>query len=209
MADRAGMRYGKLVVIARACAGKEPMWECLCDCGKRTVTRGSSLTTGHTKSCGCSINPMAGRKHGFCSNGTASRIYRIWRSMRSRCTLPSYPSFNRYGGQGVTVCERWLNSFECFLADMGEPPSEDHSIDRFPNKEGNYEPGNCRWATRKEQNRNTRANVMLTYQGETLSMVEMAEKHGANYGRLQRRIKAGWSVEAALLTAKGERRSAL
>jgi len=113
--------------------------------------------------------------------------------MLARCHYTNAINYHRYGGRGVTVCDRWLK-FGNFLADMGRKPSPKHSIDRTDN-EGNYEPGNCRWATAKEQCRNTRRNRTLTHDGKTMCMAAWAEKLGITWATLSWRIKHGWSPD--------------
>jgi hypothetical protein len=117
--------------------------------------------------------------------------------MIDRCNNPNHRHWHRYGGRGISVCGRWRNSFQDFIADMGPRPSLKHSIDRFPNKDGNYEPGNCRWATQTQQMRNASINRMIVYQGETLCLAEWAERLGMNKMTLQGRLDTGWSVEEA------------
>ncbi|HEY9737554.1 MAG TPA: hypothetical protein V6D06_14770 [Trichocoleus sp.] len=119
--------------------------------------------------------------------------------MKSRCHNPNNAAYDRYGGRGIVVCDRWRESFENFYADMGPRPSEQHSIDRI-NNDGNYEPGNCRWATDKQQSRNTRRNRLLTYNGETLFLDEWAERLSISKHTLQTRLWRGWSVEEAFET---------
>jgi hypothetical protein len=129
-------------------------WLCRCACGTERVVLGGSLRRGASKSCGgsgCGVH--WGLKHGHCRNGHSTRIYEIWAAMMQRCYNPNHPVYSHYGGRGITVCERW-HSFVNFLIDMGEPPP-DRSIDRI-NNDGDYEPNNCRWATRSEQRRNQR-----------------------------------------------------
>lgn len=118
--------------------------------------------------------------------------YRIWIAMRSRCNNPKTANYDKYGGRGIKVCERWDNSFAHFLADMGERPPG-LSIEREDN-DGNYKPGNCRWATRSEQGRNMRRNRMVTHNGETLCMAAWAERLGIRWDTLYRRIKAKGSI---------------
>lgn len=136
----AGMRFGQLVATAFV----SPRWLCQCDCGRSSLVRSNSLRTGHTRSCGCGKGDY---RHGRARDS----IYRIWVGILQRCNNPKRTEFRYYGGRGISVCERWLK-FENFLLDVGERPLN-HSIDRIDNA-GNYEPGNVRWATRKEQMKN-------------------------------------------------------
>lgn len=163
MLDLVGRRFERLTVIAydetRKTTGKTASyWICRCDCGNEIVTRGSALTTNNTKSCGCLIRETMSRIGK--TNGThrLSRTleYQSWRAMNQRCYEPTNNRFKYYGKLGVTVCDRWRNSFEDFLADMGHRPTPKHSIDRYPDNTGHYEPTNCRWATPTEQRHNRR-----------------------------------------------------
>jgi hypothetical protein len=119
--------------------------------------------------------------------------------MKQRCYDQSNKNYFNYGGRGIEICERWLHSFENFLADMGERPSPKHSIDRIDNN-GNYEPGNCRWATDLEQANNTRKNRLLTVDGETKTMAEFSKDNNLRIGTVHRRLKLGWSHEKAIKT---------
>lgn len=123
-----------------------------------------------------------------------------WRSMLYRCSNPKAPQYKDYGGRGITVCERWRESFRAFLDDMGTRPTKSHTLDRKDNN-GNYEPGNCRWATRKEQNNNRRQRRnarLLTVRGETLPLCEWARRVGCSAGLIHGRIADGWTVERAV-----------
>jgi hypothetical protein len=124
--------------------------------------------------------------------------YITWKSMIGRCYQPTATGFAHYGGRGIAVCDRWRSSFDAFLADVGKRPSEKHSLDRI-NNNGNYEPGNCRWATLKEQRRNTRANSLLTFRGETRCVTEWAEIFGLNVTTLSCRLRLGWPTEKAFV----------
>ena len=138
--------------------------------------------------------------HGHARNGK-SLTYRSWQQMIRRCHDPRSRTYPRYGAKGVTVCERWRQSFRAFLADAGERPSRFHSIDRFPNRSGNYEPGNVRWATATEQARNAKSNRLVTLDGRTLTLAAWCEEFGLNYFTVVSRLNAGWTPKRAFTTA--------
>ena len=146
---------------------------------------------------------FASFKHGCSNNGGVRPVtpeYTSWLGMRQRCRNPRNQDFPTYGGRGIRVCERW-DSFLTFLEDMGPKPSRKHELDRYPDKNGNYEPGNCRWATRTQNVRNTRFNRLITFNGETLCLAEWAERTGISAGLLQGRLtRLKWTVERALTT---------
>lgn len=129
--------------------------------------------------------------------GSPSKIYRVWRNMLNRCHNPNVPAYKNYGGRGITVCESW-EKFENFLADMGEQPVG-KTLDRI-NNDGNYEPGNCRWATPAEQIRNRRTTTLLTFGGVTQCIADWAAEIGIGDATLRHRLKIGWPVEKALTT---------
>jgi hypothetical protein len=157
--DLTGQVFGRLTVIrfVETHPTKGNMWECRCECGNTYTTYTGALRATQTRSCGCLMRDSAAERrtiHGHSSNrGVRSRTYRIWLSMTNRCRNPKDISYKYYGGRGIEVCQRW-HDYRNFLADMGEIPAP-LSIDRIDN-EGNYEPGNCRTATPKEQMANTR-----------------------------------------------------
>lgn len=144
-------------------------------------------------------------KHGHSSRQLKTPTYESWRSMKTRCFNPNTTGYYLYGGRGVTVCERWL-IFENFLADMGERP-EGMSIDRFPNKDGNYEPSNCRWATETQQKRNTRRNRMVEIDGVRRCMSEWREISGIKHSTLMHRLKTGWNPRDAVFIPADRGRS--
>jgi hypothetical protein len=157
--DLTGQRFGRLVVIGLAPKkGIRTRWNCHCDCGQDSVASSSDLRTGDTSSCGCLMRQRAREAHTVHGDTTPPRTpeYRTWQTMLTRCRNPKRRDFKDYGGRGITVCERWAESYQAFLADVGRRPSPKHSIDRYPDNDGNYEPGNVRWATRSEQARNQR-----------------------------------------------------
>ncbi len=156
--DLTGLRFSRLVAISATeeKSGGKTVWRFMCDCGTEVSVRGSHVTGGRTRSCGCLEREEWIKRR--TSHGMANtRPYRIWRDMINRCHYEKYPERHLYGGRGISVCDSWRNSFEAFFADMGMP-DDDKSIDRI-DVNGNYEPGNCRWATAKEQSANKRVRV--------------------------------------------------
>lgn len=176
--DLTGTRFGRLVALREAQKGagnKAPTrWECSCDCGAEVVASTSMLRSGHTKSCGCLQRDKVSNRN--TRHGQAmSPTWRAWRAMVARCTVRTNAAFPNYGGRGITVCPRW-REFENFLADMGERPPGT-TIDRLDN-DGGYEPGNCRWATREQQDGNKRTTVRITFQGRTMTLAQWAKELG-------------------------------
>jgi len=137
---------------------------------------------------------------GHCVGGK-SKAYRTWLNMISRCTNSKVGCYSDYGGRGIKVCDRWLNSFAAFISDMGDPPSPKHQIDRWPNNDGNYEPGNCRWATASENIRNSRSVRLITFNSQTKPLGDWAKEIGLTHCGLIRRLRF-WTVEKALTHSK-------
>lgn len=153
--DLTSQRFGRLTVMEQVPHEKKEVtkWRCICDCGKETIVIGHSLKTGNTQSCGCLNKETTTKTHGHTVGGKFTPEYSSWAAMLTRCTNPNSMHYYRYGGRGIKVSERWLHSFETFLEDMGSRPKGRYSIER-KNNEGNYEPGNCFWATDRQQTRN-------------------------------------------------------
>lgn len=195
MKNRSGQRYGRLTAIDLAGKkGYKHLWRCRCDCGNEVVVVGDNLS-GHTKSCGCLHKEIGSRTkttHGLSS----SRTFHIWVNMRQRCGNPKNPAYKNYGGRGITVCDRWQDSFENFLADMGHPPSPELSIERIDNNAG-YSPENCKWASASEQVRNRRplprTGLKHVVNGETLTVYEVSERYNLRPSTIYKRLSLGWS----------------
>jgi len=194
-----GDRFGRLVVLERVPSKRrDHRWKCRCDCGNTHEIYSFSLLSGGVKSCGCLGKEQLERrtKHGMCSRSEQAPEYSIWESMNQRCRDPNSPSYRLYGAKGVTVCEHWRD-FAAFYADMGPRPSRKHTIDRVDNAKG-YEPTNCRWATRIEQNNHTSRNVHVTYDGRTQTVAQWARELGVTYHILRNRLKLGWDFKRAV-----------
>lgn len=154
-----GLKFNRLLVLSLSGYTKQRMlrWRCICDCGRETEVTGAALKRGQIKSCGC-LKSESSRKQCIqrSTHGAyRSPAYNSWRCAKGRCFYHGDKSYSQYGGAGITMCERWKNSFAAFLTDMGERPPGT-TLDRYPNREGHYEPGNCRWATDLEQAANRR-----------------------------------------------------
>lgn len=196
--DLAGQRFGRLVVLKEGPVSVAPSgarsvrWVCLCDCGTETLVHGHHLRKyGDNQSCGCLARELSAVRmkaqsttHGMYKSTT----YKVWQDMRTRCKNPSHASYEHYGAKGIKVCLRW-EKFENFLTDMGERP-EGMSLDREDNC-GDYEPGNCKWATRAEQARNRSNNVNVTANGKTQCLADWAKELDVKYDTLRYRLKVG------------------
>lgn len=194
--DMTGKRYNRLLAIRplEPVKGEQLKWLFQCECGTEIALPGPLVRKGNTKSCGClaTETKRAPKSHGLCS----TKSYWIWKSMMQRCYNENDSSFENYGGRGIFVVDRW-HDVENFFSDMGEKP-DDMSIDRIDNY-GPYSPENCRWATRKEQNNNTRQNVRIKYGEEEMTVAQWAEKAGISYGLLSSRLDNGIPFPFCLL----------
>lgn len=203
MVNVTGVVYGEVTPLEPTLRRQNGcvVWRCMCSCGTEFFCTSNRLRTGNTKSCGCRISQItaarnvANTKHGHAKTYKQSRTYRSWSAMIRRCEDENNSG---YGGRGITVCDSWRADFRAFLVDMGERPAGT-TIDRIDSN-GNYEPGNCRWASNETQQRNRRDCRMLTYAGETLPLAVWADRLGCKHSALRMRLEKGWSVERALTT---------
>jgi hypothetical protein len=190
----AGKVFGRWTVLRRnGNLGKKVAWLCRCSCGNEANVQTDSLTSGKSKSCGC-LHIEKVTKH----SRARTNEYMIWTQMKQRCTNKRDAGFHLYGGRGVKVCERWLNSFANFITDIGPRPSKRHSLDRYPNQNGNYEPDNVRWATWADQAANKRNVVFYTHNGTTMHLNGWAKYLGVCRSRLKYRLDRGLSFEQAI-----------
>jgi len=206
--DWTGVQQDRLTVIRRSESiyKGRPRWECLCSCGT-TCYVSSECLAGGTRSCGCVFSEYINsgyrpKRHGK----TGTSVHNTWLSIKDRCYNVRNGVYRHYGGRGIKVCDRWLESFENFYADMGEKPSAKHSIDRIDNN-GNYEPENCRWATAMEQVHNRRPRAFkpsdyLSFNGETLLIREWSQKLGLSVKSIRWRLREGWTTEQVLTTPR-------
>ena len=194
-----GQRFGRFVIesVGRYCL-------CLCDCGTRKDVRRDHLKTGMSQSCGCLHSERssartknlhkANTRHGE----SKSRLYSVWQNIKGRCHRPEHKFYQYYGARGIEVSQEWRESFEQFIFDMGERP-DGMTLERIDNNRG-YSKENCRWATRKEQSNNTRANRRIEHDGMSLTITEWAIKLGIHRNTLNERLRSGWSIKSALCT---------
>lgn len=198
-----GEFFGKFTVLRRGENRVEPSgktkvyWLCKCECGSEKEIEASSLREGTSKSCGCVKKENA--KNLNLSHGMyRSAQYKAWQKMKERCLNPNVERYPNYGGRGITVCKRWLESFENFYEDMGDKPTPQHSIDR-KDVNGNYEKDNCRWVTNQEQHYNKTNTLYVRYKNENKSLSELCKKYHLNYKSTWRQYKKGFTFEQILI----------
>ncbi len=196
-----GCKFGRLTVIERVSKNGRGYYKCKCECGNEITTRADQLKNGRTKSCGCYNSDKAKsgdarRTHG--QHGT--RLYRIWQGMHGRCYIISHPAYKYYGERGISICDDWKNDFQSFYDwALSNGYSDSLTIDRI-NVNGNYEPLNCRWVTRKRQMNNTRNNHFINYNGEIHTIAEWSTITGISATKISWRLAHKWKIEKALTT---------
>lgn len=208
--DMTGKRSGRLVVIeiAGSDVDGQVLWRCQCECGNTTLTRGCHIRTGKTKSCGCLRADSCGTvTHGATRTRASQRLrstHASWNAMRLRCNNPNHVAYPRYGGRGITICDRW-SVFEAFLEDMGERP-KGLSLDRINNDDG-YCAANCRWSTGSVQSRNRCTSRMVEVNGIVQTLADWCDELDMPYGAVSSRINAlRWNAADALTVPIGTRR---
>lgn len=193
--DLHGRTFGRLTVLKKATSG----WLCRCSCGTERAWRAFVLVSGNTSSCGCLHREMVSamfRKHGARTHHESSRTYESWRGAKARTSRVGHKRAKYYIARGIVMCDRWRNDYAAFVADMGECP-EGHSLDRIDNN-GNYEPGNCRWAPQVQQVRNRNSTIKIVVDGREVPLGEAAEKAGVGYSTARWRQRQGWTAEQIL-----------
>lgn len=173
-----------------------PHYVCVCSCGKEVTVRKYLLLNGNTLSCG-HLQRERARDANTTHGMYRTAEYNIWSGIIGRCTNPNDSAYKDYGGRGIRMCERWRTSFQSFYEDMGPRPSNAYTVERL-NSNGDYEPDNCKWATRTEQNRNTSRNRVITYQDKTQCLSAWVEELGVDRNRFNWLIRKGYSDVTAL-----------
>lgn len=207
--DLTGQKFGKWTVIKRngVNSSGSVKWKCICECGNIGFVGSYALRSGESKSCGCYAKEITSKRskidnkiHGL----TGSKIYHTWTNIKQRCSNPDCDNYSLYGGRGIKVCNEWKHDFMAFYNwSMSHGYIGNLSIDRI-DVNGNYEPSNCKWSTSKEQARNRRSNHIITYNGETKTLIEWAEQYNIKFEALYGRIKNGWPIDKALTMPLGK-----
>ena len=201
MNDLTGKRFGRLNIVSYKGNDKygRATWTCKCDCGSTKIILGSSLTHGYTTSCGC-YNREILRNKQLKHDKSNTKLYKVWQAMKTRCYNENFIYYSNYGGRGIKMCDEWKNNFAAFCSwSIANGYEDGLTIDRI-NVDGNYEPSNCRWITRTQQNNNMRKNIFIEYNGKKQTITEWATELNLNRTALYYRIKRGWDAEKALTT---------
>lgn len=189
--DVSGLTFGSLTALHPERKGNHVFWRCACRCGGTPLIRVDRLQSRRPGDCAC---PR--RAHGYARRGQYGPEYRTWMRMNSRCYVVGDNSYDRYGAKGVTVCGEWRRDFLAFLNHIGPKPGPEYTLDRIYGSRG-YEPGNVRWATRKEQQNNLSTNRLISCQGRTRTVAQWADEIGLPYNTVHQRIQDGWPPERA------------
>lgn len=199
--DLTGQKYNHLTAI-RMVSTNPVKWECLCDCGNKTVVLSNNLKSGNVKSCGC-LQRRGNPIHNQCY----TRVYRIYRKILRRCFVPDDVAFPNYGGRGITMCQEWKDSFLAFSEwAYSNGYADDLTIDRIDN-DGDYCPENCRWASRTTQSNNRRSCRIYSLNGKSQTLKQWCEEYGVSYKAIYARISRGWSFEEAISFKADARKS--
>jgi hypothetical protein len=202
--DLTGQRFGRLTVVGLdSIRNKKSYWLCKCECGNECLVRSDLLQCNNTLSCGCyvkdrSLLPLPE----YTEEVALKKAKSILKGIKQRCYNSNSTKYSIYGGRGIIVCDRWKDKqtgLASFLADMGVPPSHKHQLDRIDN-DGSYEPGNCRWVTNQQNNRNKQSDFDVTYKGENKQLGKWVEELDLDFSTTKNRILCGWSVEEAFTT---------
>ena len=198
MNDITGQKWNRLTAVRLA--GRDnhgrQRWEFLCDCGNTQIADRYSVVSGKAKSCGCHRKKTSAARSTIHGKSN-TKEWLAWRNMLVRCYDPTHNQYANYGGRGVTVCERWRDTFGAFFQDMGLAPSRGHSVDRI-NVDAPYAPDNCRWATQREQQNNRRNNVVIEHNGKRQTLAAWSRETGLNAQTIRWRMKHDWPIEQAL-----------
>lgn len=197
----AGRKFHRLTVefYVGPAPGRQKLWMCRCDCGKQSVVRSASILSGGAKSCGCIHREML-LKRNITHGNRHHPLYPTWNNMRHRCLNPKCKEWKNYGARGISICAEW-DDFLAFAKDMGPKPDVICSIERR-NTNGNYEPGNCFWATPKQQSNNTRRNRLLTYGGRTQNVTQWAEELKVPYEKLRYLVRKNHPNPVGVLVSR-------
>lgn len=201
-----GRVIGNLEILRQFTVANHQYFECRCRCLIVKNVRRDHVLSGRVVSCGCVRNEKV-RKRRLIHGKSSDPLHAVWCGMHSRCSNPNARAYSNYGGRGIRVCKRWSgpNGFVNFLFDMGPRPSPRHMVDRYPNRDGDYEPGNCRWATARQNSQNMRTNRNVTFRGETRCITEWARILGLGVSTLCYRLRA-WDLESAMSVEKRKRK---
>lgn len=197
--DLTGKKFGRLTVIRELPERKNHsvLWLCRCECGNKVKVKSSNLNSGNSQSCGCLRVEHSIKAHQT-HKSSDTKLFAVWCSMRFRCNNPNDKSYHNYGARGIRVCDEWTNSFSSFYNwALSNGYNDGLTIDRI-NNDGNYEPSNCRWTSRKVQGNNSRKNRLITIDNETKTLSQWCEQLGLRYQTIEMRLYRGWDERRAL-----------